>query len=503
MKNGNSNELLQIINFLIKKAEILLIWLDSELKIKFINQATKNIYGWENKEVIGKSYLDECKASFIQSIDLALFEEVLKGESFVGCTNKIGNNKNYTTVQWDLFPIQDNSKITNLVMIGFDLVRDIKKGSYLYNIINNIPHYIFWKNRNSMFLGCNQVFSKVAQLDSPEDIVGKTDYDLPWKKSESDAYRKDDEDVLVNDKPKLNIEETQTLENGELLTLLTSKVPLHNADSEVIGVLGIYSDITEIKRNQEALQQAKYQLKGAKLISGAIAHEIRTPLATIKSNIQGMMHVVSKLIEIYELASKDRIKTLNIKPADILNLKKAISLIDKKVDQSNIIINMLLTKLQSVDFEFSDFEICTAIDCVKNALEDFMVPEDMIEKIKLVEENDFEFKGNRTLIVHIIMNLLKNAIFYIQKAHKGTISIWMEKHPNMNEIHFKDTGWGISQDILPHIFDSFFTTETSIGTGIGLAFSKMVMNSHGGDITCISGEREYTKFTLSFPKYKI
>ena len=69
-----------------------------------------------------------------------------------------------------------------------------------------------------------------------------------------------------------------------------------------------------------------------------------------------------------------------------------------------------------------------------------------------------------------------------------------------NEIHFKDTGTGISSQILPHIFDSFFTTESSIGTGVGLAFSKMVMHSHHGEIDCLSKEGEYTEFILSFPK---
>src|ERR1700733_10323838 len=113
-------------------------------------------------------------------------------------------------------------------------------------------------------------------------------------------------------------------------------------------------------------------------------------------------------------------------------------------------------------------------------------------KVNFSKNDDFQFSGNQTLVTHVIMNLLKNAIFYILKAKKGEVNVWLEKHEERNEIHFKDTGTGIKKHILPHIFDTFFTTSSSAGTGIGLAFSKMVMRSHKGDIHCESQEGEYT-----------
>ena len=97
-----------------------------------------------------------------------------------------------------------------------------------------------------------------------------------------------------------------------------------------------------------------------------------------------------------------------------------------------------------------------------------------------------------------IFNLLKNAIYYVEKAGKGNITIKLKRGRKLNQLIFTDTGTGISKDIMPHIFEHFFT-KTENGVGIGLAFCKMVMQNLDGDMTCESHEGEHTKFTLSFP----
>lgn len=85
------------------------------------------------------------------------------------------------------------------------------------------------------------------------------------------------------------------------------------------------------------------------------------------------------------------------------------------------------------------------------------------------------------------------------QLNKGNIQIWLERGNKYNELHFRDTGQGISADILPKIFDLFFT-RTYHGSGIGLALCKTVMRRCGGKIECVSVEKEFTEFTLFFPK---
>jgi len=72
-------------------------------------------------------------------------------------------------------------------------------------IINNIPQAVFWKDRESRFLGCNETLADMVGIASPEDIVGKTDYDISVTKEEADIYRRDDLRVMNSDTPDLQI----------------------------------------------------------------------------------------------------------------------------------------------------------------------------------------------------------------------------------------------------------------------------------------------------------
>ncbi len=116
--------------------------------------------------------------------------------------------------------------------------------------------------------------------------------------------------------------------------------------------------------------------------------------------------------------------------------------------------------------------------------------------IDLVVEEDFEIHAPRLLVVHVLFNLIKNALYYVQRAGKGSITISCA--PRRITVH--DTGSGISAIAKAQVFERFYTTtRTGQGAGIGLSFCKMVMESVGGSITFDSLEGEYTTFILDFP----
>ncbi|MBZ0097297.1 MAG: EAL domain-containing protein [Sulfuricella sp.] len=136
-----------------------------------------------------------------------------------------------------------------------EMTRELRESQgMLYLILDTVPQAIFWKDSNSVYLGCNRVFAKDAGLAHANDIIGKTDFDLPWTREESEAYRADDREVMSNNAAKTHIIEQQHNAVGAPVWLDTSKVPL--ADGEVFGVLGIYENITERKRLEEAMRIA-------------------------------------------------------------------------------------------------------------------------------------------------------------------------------------------------------------------------------------------------------
>ena len=96
-------------------------------------------------------------------------------------------------------------------------------------VINTLPVRVFWKDKNLTFLGCNTLFAQDAGFEKPEEIIGKDDFVMGWWE-QADLYRADDRLVIESGKPKLLIEEPQTTPSGERINLLTSKVPLKDAN---------------------------------------------------------------------------------------------------------------------------------------------------------------------------------------------------------------------------------------------------------------------------------
>ncbi|MDW7694172.1 PAS domain S-box protein [Flammeovirgaceae bacterium SG7u.111] len=139
--------------------------------------------------------------------------------------------------------------------------RELNESQYmLQKILDTIPVRVFWKNKNSVYLGCNKVFFEDAGLQEGDTIVGKTDFDLDWKEN-AYSFRKDDKLVVSSEKPKLGFEEVQERPDGKKSWLLTSKVPLHDSEGVLIGVLGTYDDITRLKEIEKELTNHKNNLE--------------------------------------------------------------------------------------------------------------------------------------------------------------------------------------------------------------------------------------------------
>lgn len=136
-----------------------------------------------------------------------------------------------------------------------------KSNSMLNYILDTVPQSIFWKDTEGVYLGCNQTFAGEAGLTNPADVIGKTDFDLPWPKKEAEAYRADDKEVIDSAKPKLHIIEPLQKHDGTRLWIDTTKLPLFDKDGNRVGILGVYEDITERKNALAEIQEQRLLLE--------------------------------------------------------------------------------------------------------------------------------------------------------------------------------------------------------------------------------------------------
>jgi two-component system, cell cycle sensor histidine kinase and response regulator CckA len=137
----------------------------------------------------------------------------------------------------------------------------------LAHVLNSVPQSIFWKDRNSVYLGCNEAFARVVGEDSPEQVVGKTDFDFPWPREYAEAYRADDREVIEHREPKRHIIEPTQQADGTRLWIDTTKIPLTDETGHTYGIMGVFEDITDRKRAEEALRKSEERLRLALLAS--------------------------------------------------------------------------------------------------------------------------------------------------------------------------------------------------------------------------------------------
>lgn len=252
--------------------------------------------------------------------------------------------------------------------------------------------------------------------------------------------------------------------------------------------------------HREMVQQE--MLRAVSSVGSNIAHELRTPLLGIKSDARGLQRYLPHLIDGYEQAAAAGLEVRSIRRSHLATLHESLARIESETDFANTIIDMLLINSSGARLDPSDFRSHSARECIRTALARFpFAAQRERALVHLVPGADFQFRGSDILLIHVLFNLLKNALYHVAAAGKGEIFIWTEPHPNGdNRLFFMDTGSGISNSVLPRIFDRFFTSSgAGRGSGIGLSFCKMVMEALGGEIRCESVHGDFARFILSFP----
>lgn len=174
----------------------------------------------------------------------------------------------------------------------------------------------------------------------------------------------------------------------------------------------------------------------------------------------------------------------------------------QSIDDMNAYISDALKTISHVisgSKSHEDLVECRINSCITKAINHYPFECDDKALIDWQSGGDFVFLGNPVLFYRVIFNLLKNALYQIKHRGQGQIFISTELSENVNLVRIKDTAGGVTNEVVSHLFQDFNTTKKE-GTGIGLAFCKLTMQSFGGDITAQLVVKDCIEFVLTLPK---
>ena len=258
---------LQITQYALDYAPDAVYWMKPDGRFIYVNEVACRTLGYTREELLAMSVAD-IDPSVPHGVSPEMTQRTERtGSSLVETLHR--------TKSGHIFPVEIN--VAFISYGGEDyhcaFVRDIterklmetaqqKSNQLLISVIENSPIRVFWKDRESYFLGCNSLFARDAGLNGPEELIGRSDFEMGWK-AQAELYIADDQAVMETGNSKLGYEESQTTPDGETIWLRTSKVPLYDADHQCIGILGVYEDITERKQVESAIRLASQRLQVA------------------------------------------------------------------------------------------------------------------------------------------------------------------------------------------------------------------------------------------------
>lgn len=229
------------------------------------------------------------------------------------------------------------------------------------------------------------------------------------------------------------------------------------------------------------VQIQEERLEDMSLLAGAIAHEMRTPLASIRMFCEGG----GRLLKNDTPHDRERLEGVlrSIKEAT----GEALGTIDRLLVQSKGMVREGKRESEYMSY------------CVVQVLEDFPYVNDERERVNYEVYKDFMFSGGSGEVRLVLNNLVKNAVEQMRERGSGEVCVTIGEQ-GKSVVKVKDTGGGIRKEAMPYIFDAYFTTK-SYGTGLGLGYCKIVMERLGGRIECRSVEGQGAEFLLYFPNY--
>ena len=333
---------------------------------------------------------------------------------------------------------------------------------------------MFWKDRDSRWLGCNRLCARDMGVGQPDQVKGKGDDDL-FSRELARAYRADDVAVMESGIPKLFFEERMDQPGGKFAWIRTSKIPLRDAAGQVIGVLGTYEDITERKLKEEELARSNRELE---LFAYVASHDLQEPLRMVASYVQLLARRFANVVD------DDGRQFVRFA---VEGAQRAQQLIDDLLEFSRV--GTAGQPLVPVD---AGIAAGKALANLAVALKEAGARVDIGPLPRVL--------GDESQLVQLFQNLIGNAVKF-RGTDPPVVEVAAQQIGGWWEFHVRDNGIGIAPEYLERIFVIFqrlHNRDAYPGNGLGLALVKKIVERHGGRIRVESevGKGSTFRFTL-------
>lgn len=452
----------------------------------FVNQDYSDYHGTPRDQLIGTSFLECLSPEYrdkVRSIYLSLTPE----QPLNVDTNSFIHHGELKWQEWRTRGFFDqNGQAVRFQAVGMDITEtknnqdQIKKQSALIKgLLDSIPEKVFYKDREGVFLGCNERFADNYGL-TKQEIIGRTDYDLLSTIKAEESYRTD-QDVIDNQRLHEK-KEWFADPAGQKKLYKTVKVPLFTEQGDVIGIVGVARDITTQWMLEDSLLKAKEAAEAANAAKSQflanMSHELRTPLHRMKSSLVLMKEAESKqeLIEYIHIA------------------EESTQILQHKIDQ---VLDFSLIESSDVILENMPFKMNNLLEEVKYQIQPYMTHEQVRFTMVMDKRIPPELIGDTTRLKQVLNNLISNAAKF---TPNGEIELRVNRLVQQDTARtvtlmwqVKDTGIGIPEKNLAEIFNSFTQVDSTDnrkygGTGLGLAICKRIVSLMGGSIWAESKE---------------
>ncbi len=470
---------------------------DRDSRFIRINRAHALSFGFcDPKKAIGKSDFD----FFTEEHANQAFEDeqriIQTGEQISLEEKQTWSDRPDTWVSTTKIPLRDKSgKVIGTFGISKDVTKRKSAEEALQNeralfrtIIDLIPDAVYVKDSEGRKILANPKEVQFAGKKSEEEVIGKTDFDL-YPEEDAAHSLAEDRIVIQSENPILNIEGQLIDHDGILHNLLISKVPLRNILGNVTGLVGVTRDITDQKKIEAALLQAKEEAdlanKAKSEFLANMSHEIRTPL----NGIIGFTDLLLKtpLNEIQQQYAE------NVKTSGF----SLLGIINDILDFSKI-------EAGKMELDFIKTDIIELIELASDIIK-YHASQKGLELLLNVPQNVPRYAiVDPMRLRQILVNLLSNAVKFTQSGEVELKVTFTKKDKFNGKFQFlvRDTGIGINIEQQQKLFKAFTQADSSTtrkfgGTGLGLAISNMLAEKMGSKIEMYSEPDKGSSFFFS------